>query len=142
MAFSPQHTRLYFENAVGRLLEVAAPFNCAIVQYKPGKRNFEEMQAFLTHTRQLLVSRNWYKILNDQRDMTAFSEQERQWIAEHWLNASPKGTPLHHVAVLLSHDVFARLSMNLIINEARELGLVYRLFEEEASATAWLQQLR
>ncbi|MDU0371263.1 hypothetical protein ACFPAF_12720 [Hymenobacter endophyticus] len=136
-----QRTRLYFENPVGRLLEVEAPANCAIIQYKPGKRNFEEMQAFLTHTRHLLVSRNWYKILNDQREMTAFSEEERKWIADNWLNARPNGAQLYHVAVLLSHDVFARLSMNLIMNETRESGLVYRLFEEEGLARTWLLQL-
>ncbi|MCA8829244.1 hypothetical protein LF252_01280 [Hymenobacter sp. BT728] len=99
------------------------------------------MQAFLTHTRQLLVSRNWYKILNDQRDMMAFTEEERAWIAEHWLDIRPVGTPLYHVAVLLSHDVFARLSMNLMISETRESGLVYRLFEEEELARQWLLQL-
>ncbi|WP_426490820.1 hypothetical protein [Hymenobacter sp. 102] len=141
MAFSLQRTRLYFENPVGRLLEIGDPTNCAVVQYKPGKRNFEELQAFLTHTRQLLASRHWYKILNDQRDMMAFTEHERAWIAENWLDVRPEGAPLYHVAVLLSHDVFARLSMTLIMNETRELGLVYRLFEDEALARAWLLQL-
>ncbi|MET4107204.1 hypothetical protein [Hymenobacter sp. UYP22] len=141
MAFSSHRTRLYFENPVGRLLEVEAPTNCAVVQYKPGKRNFEELQAFLTHTRHLLVSRNWYKILNDQREMTAFTEQEHVWIAENWLDVRPDGVPLYHVAVVLSHDVFARLSMTLIMNETRESGLVYRLFEDEAMARAWLLQL-
>ncbi|MBX0290701.1 hypothetical protein K3G63_09645 [Hymenobacter sp. HSC-4F20] len=131
--------QLYFENPVGRLLE--HPSGYLVVQYGAGKRKFEDMQVYLTKARELLQRRGWYKVLGDQRNMTAFTQEERSWITENWLNkAASPGQP-YYGAVLLSHDVFARLSMNLVMNEARESGLVYRLFEDEAAADAWLRQL-
>ena len=130
---------VYFENPVGRLLE--HPDGYAIVQYKAEKRQMNELKAFLTHTSQLLLRRGWHKILGDQRVMTAFTEEERTWIKENWLIQPATGNTTIYGAVLVAHDVFARLAMNLIMNEARESALVYRLFDEEADAEAWLQQL-
>ncbi|MBC6697978.1 hypothetical protein [Hymenobacter sp. BT190] len=136
---SASNLRIYFENPVGILLE--HPLGYAIVQYKAGKRNFEEMKAFLTHTSTLMHARNWNKILGDQRDMVAFTEEERIWITGNWLQRTgTTGQPIYG-AVLVAHDVFARLAMNLVMNEARESNLIYRLFEEEAAAEAWLRQL-
>ncbi|GAB3236333.1 hypothetical protein GCM10027346_26930 [Hymenobacter seoulensis] len=131
--------QLYFENPSGRLLEHTDGY--LIVQYHPGKRNFAELQTFLNKASELLQRRSWHKILGDQRAMAAFTEEERLWITENWLQrTSITGKP-YYGAVLLSHDVFARLSMNLVMNEARESSLIYRLFEDEAAAIAWLRQL-
>lgn len=135
---SSQPIKLYFENSAGRLLE--HPEGFVVVQYKAGKRRFEELQVFLTNAKELLQQRGWYKLLGDQREMTAYTEQERAWITDNWLNKPTRAGQPYYAAILLSHDVFARLSMNLIINEARESGMVYRLFEEEVPATAWLRQ--
>jgi len=129
---------MYFENPVGRLSEHADGY--AIVQYKPGKRVFHEFQALLTHLGQLLHRHHWHKVLTDQRMMTPFTEQERTWINERWLHA-PLGVRQERVAaVLLPHDVFARLATNLVMHDAREGALMYHIFEEESAAGAWLRQ--
>ena len=134
-----QSLPVYFENPVGRLLE--HPNGYAIVQYKSEKRKMNELQAFLTHASQLLLRRGWHKLLGDQRVMTAFTEEEQTWIKENWLRQPITANTTIYGAVLIAHDVFARLAMNLIMNEARESALVYRLFDEEADAEAWLLQL-
>lgn len=131
--------RLYFENSVGRLLE--HPDGYVVVQYNASKRKLEDLKTFLTQGSTLLRQRGWHKLLGDQRVMAAFTEAERNWITENWLTTSASPAQPYYGAVLLAHDVFARLAMNLVMNEARESGLVYRLFEDEAAAVAWLQQV-
>ena len=131
------HT-IYFENAVGRLSEHAHAY--ALVQYKPGKRAFTDFQALLTHLGHLLHRRNWHKVLTDQRAMPPFTDEEREWINQRWLH-TPLGVRQERVAaVLLPHDVFARLSSNLVMHDAKEGTLTYHIFEDEAAAGAWLRQ--
>ena len=129
---------VYFENPVGRLSEHANGY--AIVQYKPGKRVFSEFQALLTHLGHLLRRRGWHKVLTDQRALAPFTEQEQTWIREQWMNPAPSQRQQTLAAVLLPHDVFARLSSNLVMQDAREGALTYHIFEDEAAAGAWLRQ--
>jgi hypothetical protein len=130
--------RLYFENPVGRILE--HPDGYAVVQYHAGKRKLHHLQAFLTHTGQLLERRGWAKLLGDQRLMAPFTDEEGQWILNHWLQASARGRDIYG-AVLLPNDVFARLSVAQVMTEAKAAALTYRLFDSEAEAEAWLRQL-
>jgi len=130
--------RLYFENPVGRLLE--HPDGYAIVAYNSGKRQLSDMQAFLTHASQLLRTRGWRKMLGDQHLMSPYTEEERTWIKEYWVSRTAQGEEIYG-AVVLPHDVFARLSVNLMMNEAQESALTYRLFDNEIDAKVWLKQL-
>jgi hypothetical protein len=130
---------LYFENAAGRLLE--HPNEYVIFQYHPGKREFADLQALLTHTGILLRRNNWYKLLGDQRLMAPFTPEESRWIVEYWLDTRHQRPGGIYGAVLLAHDVFARLSMNQVMHEAQAAAMTYRLFEDEAQATAWLRGL-
>jgi hypothetical protein len=131
---------LYFENAVGRLYEHTDGY--VLVQYKPGKRLFLDMQAFLTHLGQLLRRRGWHKMLADQRQMSQFTEEERLWIQERWLAQSQATGHEMLAAVLLPEDVFARLSMNLVMNDAREGALIYHVFRDEVAAADWLKRMK
>jgi hypothetical protein len=131
--------RLYFENAVGQLAE--HPNGYALVQFKPGKRDFIDFQSFLTHLGHLLRRRGWYKILVNQRQMAPFTEEERSFVHQHWLAQSQANQPDMVAAVLLPEDVFARLSMNLVMNDAREGALSYHVFMDEVKAAAWLRQI-
>jgi hypothetical protein len=131
--------RIYFENAVGRLLE--NPQGYLVVAYKPGLRQLSELQALLHHASQALARNNWYKLLGDQRLMSPFTPEESQWITEYWLSAAQLRTEAVYGAVLLPHDVFARLSVSLLMHEARASAMTYRLFEELAAAEQWLAQL-
>lgn len=130
---------LYFENAAGRLLEHPGQF--VVFQYHPGPRQFTDLQALLTHTGILLRRNNWHKLLGDQRLMAPFTEQESKWIVEFWLAGPQQQQGKLYGAILLAHDVFARLSMSQVMHEAQASSLTYRLFEDEAPAVAWLRQL-
>lgn len=131
------HT-VYFENPVARLSEHANGY--AVVQYKPGKRVFSEFQALLTHLGHLLQRRNWHKVLTDQRVMAPFTEQERAWINERWLHTPLEVRQERMAAVLLPHDVFARLATNQVMHDAKEGALSYHIFEDEMAAGVWLRQ--
>lgn len=131
------HT-IYFENAVGRLSEHANGY--ALVQYKPGKREFTDFQALLTHLGHLLARRRWHKVLTDQRAITPFTDQERAWVNERWGSGATEPPQETVAALLLPHDVFARLSTSQIIHDARAGSLVYHIFEDEVAAGTWLRQ--
>lgn len=131
--------RLYFENPVGRILE--HPDGYAVVQYKAGPRQLDHLQAFLTHAGRLLQSRGWHKLLGDQRLMAPFNDTERSWITEYWLDRKDKEAHPLYGAVLLPDDVFARLSVSQIMQEARAASMTYRLFQDLEEAEAWLRQL-
>ncbi|KUG08574.1 hypothetical protein [Solirubrum puertoriconensis] len=131
--------RLYFENPVGRVLE--HPDGYAVVQYHAGKRKLQHLQAFLTHTGRLMQLRNWNKLLGDQRLMSPFTEEESQWIVGYWLSQEQQNGNIYG-AVLLPNDVFARLSVNNMMHEAKAAALTYRMFDSETDAVAWLRQQR
>ncbi|MFD2717677.1 hypothetical protein ACFST9_03050 [Hymenobacter monticola] len=130
--------RLYFENPVGRLLE--HPDGYALVQYAPGVRDFPTYQAFLTHTSQLLRRHGWHKLLADQRQMAPFTDEERNWIREFWLARSEDEGYELFGAILIPADVFAQLSLNMVMNDSQQSALTYRMFANEAEAVEWLQQ--
>ncbi|MCC3153978.1 hypothetical protein Q3A66_13560 [Hymenobacter sp. BT770] len=131
--------RVYYENPIGRLLE--HPHGFAVVQYNAGARDFTTFKAFLTHVSQLLRRHGWHKMLADQRDMAPFTEEERTWIGEFWLASSQSDGYELYGAVVIPSDVFARLSVNLVMNDSQHSALTYRLFEGEDEAEAWLRQL-
>jgi hypothetical protein len=108
--FNPISTVLhtYFENAVGRLLE--HPIERYIsVEYHKGPRQLSELQYFLSHAGQLLAQRGWDKLHSHNGMMAAFTAEELAWIIEYWSTKTHRPTDLYS-AMLLPHDVFARLS--------------------------------
>ena len=132
--------RLYFENAVGRLLEQPAG-QYVVVLYHAGPRKLSDLQAFLTHAGQLLHRQGWHKLLGDQRWMAPFTLEEVQWVTEYWLTSAQRRTTVLYGAVLLPHDVFARLSVTQVLHEAQAAAMTYRLFEEDEAAQQWLASL-
>lgn len=131
--------KLYFENSVGRLLE--HPEGFVIFQYRPGKRQLSDLQALLTHTRNLLVRNDWHRMLGDQRQMAPFTEEESAWIVDYWLDASRQRPGGLRGAILLADDAFARLSMDQVMHEAKASVLSYRFFDAEDKAVAWLREV-
>jgi hypothetical protein len=129
--------RLYFENSVGRLFEHPAGY--LLVEYLPGKRQLADLQAFLHHAVNLVQLRGLTRMLSDQRRMALFTETESQWVLAHWLDVSERQGIKLQGAVLLPQDVFARLSVGNLINQAQSTApLAYRMFDDEAAAVAWL----
>jgi len=126
---------LYFQNSVGRLLE--HPHGYAVVAYQPGPRLLTDLQGLLAQLARLLAQRRWHRVLADQRLMQPYTPEESEWIRANWLT---RGTTFHG-AVLLPHDVFARLASSQLVHEAKAANLSYRLFDDPAAAEEWLLKL-
>jgi hypothetical protein len=56
-----------------------------------------------------------------------------QWAIEFWLSSERRTTVLYG-AVLLPHDVFARLSISQIMHEVKAAAMTCRLLEELETA--------
>jgi hypothetical protein len=126
---------VYFQNAVASVLE--NPHGYAVVAYKPGPRRLSDLQGLLAQLARLLTERHWNRVLADQRHMQPFTPEESEWLRTSWL----KRATAFHGAVLLPHDVFARLTSSQLVLEAKAANLSYRLFDDKAEAEGWLQKV-
>jgi len=72
--------------------------------------------------------------------MTPFTEEENTWIATYWLAGSHQRPSGLYDAILLANNVFARLSMDQVMHEAKASALTYRVFDVLVSTQAWLRQ--
>ncbi|MCB2409580.1 hypothetical protein [Hymenobacter lucidus] len=131
---------IYYQNAIGRLYE--HPDGYVVVDYNAGSRLKPDYVAFLQHLEHLLKRRGWNKMLANQRLMAPFTEEERGWIRGQWLTVSHAVQREMVAAVLLPEDVFARLAISSLMQDAREGALVYRVFNDAQVAAAWLRQVQ
>ncbi len=127
---------LYFENGIGRIWE--EPDGFLRLEYRPGPREAAQFRALLTHTAQALSRRQWNKMLVDQREMAPYSPTEQDWMTNEWLPHAVSESGYRFGAILVAHNVFARLATNQFIMAAHSLPHTYRSFETEAAAAAWL----
>ncbi|MDB5268548.1 MAG: hypothetical protein JWP58_1588 [Hymenobacter sp.] len=131
---------LYFENSAGRVWEEPASY--IRLEYRAGTREVAQFRALLTHTAQALSRRQWSKILVDQREMAPYNPVEQDWITNEWLPRTVRENGYRFGAILVAHNVFARLATNQFIMASRELPHTYRTFEAEEAAAGWLQACR
>lgn len=129
--------RLYFENAVGRVLE--HPDSYALIQYHSGPRQMHLLQAFLTHTGQLLQLRGWHRLISDHRVMVPFTGEESTWILEYWLTRQTEGGGTIIGAGVFPAEQVAQMPAAHVEQEAHLPGLTFRMFTDEKQAAAWLQ---
>ena len=127
---------LYFENSIGRIWE--EPEGYLRLEYRAGPRELLQFRALLTHAAQALSRRQWSKVLVDQRAMSPFSPAEQAWMTTEWLPRAVHEHGYRFGAVLVAHNVFARLAMNQLVMGTRELPHTYRTFEADESAVHWL----
>ena len=136
----PPATRsLYFENNAGRLWE--EPEGYLRLEYKPNPREPVQFRALLTHAAQALSRRHWANILIDQRLMAPFNPDEQSWMTGEWLPKAVHEHGYRHGAVLVAHNVIARLAMTQLVFGTRDLPHTYRTFEGEGEALAWLRSM-
>ena len=127
---------LYFENSAGRVWEEPAGY--IRLDYRAGTREVVQFRALLTHTAQALHRRKWNKILVDQREMAPYNPVEQEWMTNEWLPRTVRENGYRFGAILVAHNVFARLVTNQFITASRELPHTYRTFETEEMAVGWL----
>ena len=136
----PAARSLYFENNIGRLWE--EPEGYLRLEYKPSPRETVQFRALLTHAAQAMSRRQWSNMLVDQRQMAPFTPTEQAWMTSEWLPRAVHEHGYRHGAVLVAHNVFARLAMTQLVMGTRELPHTYRTFEDEAEAVAWLESVK
>ena len=127
---------IYFENNVGRIWE--EPDAYLRLEYRPGPREELQFRALLNHLAQALSRRGWDSILVDQQAMTPFSPEEQAWMVSHWLPRAVRENGYRYGAVVVAHNVFARLAMTQLILGSKDLPHTYRTFENDVEAAAWL----
>ena len=127
-----------FENAAGQVL--AHPAGYAWLVYKPGPRTLADLQALITHIGHLLVRNSWHRILGDQRLMAPLLPEQSVWLVAYWQAYTQQRPRQLYAAVVLAHDVFARLAVSQLRQELSGGELTYRQFEDLPAATAWLAQ--
>ncbi len=133
-----ESTTIFFHSAAGLVLEHA---DHAELRYLPSKRQPGELAALLTHLGRLLLARNWHRFLSDNRQMTPYSAEEKQWFTSQWLSGVvPHPNPLTGV-IVLPEDVVARLSFLEMSMRASEAALRYRTFQRLDEARAYLAAL-
>lgn len=129
---------LYFENSAGRIWE--EPEGFVRLEYRSGPREQLPFRALLTHTAQALPRRQWSKILVDQREMSPYNPSEQEWMTNEWLPRAVQENGYRFGAILLAHNVFARLVTNQFVTASRRLPHTYRTFETDEEAMVWLLQ--
>jgi hypothetical protein len=127
---------IYFKNNAGCLWE--EPQHYLRLDYYPGARSESQFQALLTHAQQAMKRHGWSKMLVNQQDMSAFTASEEAWMANEWLPRAVQEAGYRYGAIVVAHNVFARLSMTGVVMTSRKLGHVYRSFEHETEAITWL----
>jgi len=127
---------IYFKNNVGCLWE--EPEAYLRLEYYPGPREEVQFRSLLTHVRQAMQRRSWSRMLVNQQQMSAFTPAEESWMMNEWLPQAVRENGYRQGAVVVAHDVFARLAMTGIVMTSRKLGHTYRNFEHEEEAVAWL----
>ena len=133
----PTGTRtIYFKNSAGCVWE--EPEHYLRLDYYAGPRQEGEFKALLTHARQAMQRHGWSRLLINQQQMKAFTPTEESWMINEWLPQAVRENGYRHGAVVVAHDVFARLAMTSLVLTSRQLGHTYRNFENEAEAADWL----
>lgn len=127
---------IYFKNNVGCIWEEAQGY--VRLDYNPGIREEAQFRALLTHARQAMRRHGWGKMLVNQQQMSAFTPKEESWMINEWLPQAVREDGYRYGAVLVAHNVFARLATANLVLGSRQLGHVYRNFEREEDAVAWL----
>lgn len=127
---------IYFKNNAGCLWE--EPQGYLRLDYNAGIREEAQFRALLTHARQALRRNGWSRILVNQQLMSAFTPTEESWMTTEWLPLAVRENGYRHGAVIVAHNVFARLAMSSLVLNSRQLGHVYRNFEHDEEAIKWL----
>ncbi len=127
---------IYFKNTAGCIWEEPAGY--LRLDYYPGAREQAQFRALLTHVRQALLRHGWDRLFINQQQMSPFTAAEETWMVSEWLPQTVREAGYRYGAVLVAHDVFARLAMSSLVPASRKLGHLYRNFEHETEAVSWL----
>lgn len=127
-----------FTNEVSFISKVQEE-NYLRVTWLPGAESSPENRATLDHLLVELGELRWNKTLSDQRVLLPLSEDDSAWIVLDWLPRAAKLNLYRYVAILSAKNVFSRLDIHSLSQQAQaQFPVVYRHFDEEETALAWL----
>ncbi|WP_022826368.1 hypothetical protein [Hymenobacter norwichensis] len=126
--------QLYFENAVGRIY--AHPDAYALIHFYPGPRSLLDFQEFLSHTGLLLQRRRWHKTLSDQRQLTPYTKDEQALLLDYW--QARHFTHGRTISAILFAPIDTTHCAFIQVWEESRGSVLYRLFDDEPTAAAWL----
>ena len=131
---------LYFENAAGQVREHPAGYG--VICYTAGKREPGTFEALGARLGQLLLARRWDRFLSDQRLLAPLTEEEKAWATDSWVNQATLRPAQLREAILTAGDVFTRLSLVQILNQAATAagGITVGYFDDEQTAQAYLER--
>ena len=127
---------IYFKNNAGCIWEESQAY--IRLDYYAGPREDGQFQALLTHARQAMQRRGWSRMLVNQKEMSPFTAKQESWMVNEWLPLAVEESGYRFGAIIVARDVFARLATNSLVMGSRRLGHLYRNFEQENEAIAWL----
>lgn len=127
---------VYFANAAGHLSLDPAGFLRA--HWSRGPRRLADTQALFGTMAQVLREQSWSRILINQTEMPPFTPAEQQWVAQQWLPQAVQVAGYRFGAVVVSREVLTRLATAYITANVQGLPLLYRSFDQDAEAAAWL----
>ncbi len=127
---------IYFKNSAGCIWE--EPQGYVRIDYSPGIREEVQFRALLMHARQAMRRQSWNKMLVNQQQMSGFTPTEESWMVKEWLPQAVQQDGYRYGAILMAHNVFARLSTANLVLSSSQLGHVYRNFERDEDAIGWL----
>ncbi|MDF7811646.1 hypothetical protein [Hymenobacter sp. YC55] len=109
------------------------------VTWLAGAESSPENRATLEHLLIELGKSRWNKTLSDQRVLMPLSEEDSAWLILDWLPRATKLNLYRYVAILSARNVFGRLDLHSLAQQAQaQFPVVYRHFDEEETALAWL----
>ncbi|MBC8083840.1 MAG: hypothetical protein H7Z21_11565 [Hymenobacter sp.] len=127
-----------FENEAGRLSENAAA--CYLrLDWQDAHPSDESTRQLLEQLLLALRQRQWHNVLYHQQRRGTLSIAVSAWVALDWLPRAVQAG-YHRGAIILSRDMQTRLDTTVIGRQysSRSTLPVYRFFEHEAEALAWL----
>lgn len=126
----------YFVNAAGYLMLDPAGFLRA--HWSRGPRRLADTQALFGMMAQVLQQQGWNRILINQTEMPPFTTEEQQWVSTQWLPQAVRVAGYRFGAVVVSREVLTRLATAYITANVQGLPLLYRSFDQDTDAKAWL----
>jgi hypothetical protein len=134
----PAPDPLRFTNAVASVQ--ADPEGYAVMRWRPGPRQLADYQEAMNVLLRVIRALGTGKALVDHLHITAFSEEERHWIATHWLPRAVVQGNYRYAALLAQPHTVTWLVLQGQQLLAWPEAPTVQLFTEEAEAREWLRQ--
>jgi hypothetical protein len=103
-------------------------------------QNLHSVQTGCERMLECLRQEQCHKVLNDNRRVESMWSDASEWVGKVWLPAMAEAG-LQYFAWVYSPNLYSRLSTDLTLQHAPEVGPIAFTFDNIDTASAWLQQM-